>query len=191
MYWSHHEKIVVVDNVVACIGGLDICFGRWDTHNFPLADAHPEDNLKALLGGQDYNNARIQDFQAVDKWASNGVSKLEAPRMPWHDTHTMVTGPAVLDISAHFVERWNFIRGLKYKHKGARYPLLAFPHVLDDESDEPVKQLSTWDRWAGGTKHALHALHPDQGGHETYGGGGHKGSMKVRLPKATLKCKFS
>lgn len=32
-FWSHHEKVVVVDNKRACIGGLDACFGRWDTHN--------------------------------------------------------------------------------------------------------------------------------------------------------------
>lgn len=31
--WCHHEKIVVVDNQRACVGGLGACFGRWDTHN--------------------------------------------------------------------------------------------------------------------------------------------------------------
>ncbi|KAJ7100586.1 hypothetical protein C8R43DRAFT_964073, partial [Mycena crocata] len=42
-FWSHHEKVVVVDNHFACIGGLDLCFGRWDTHTHPLADVHPTD----------------------------------------------------------------------------------------------------------------------------------------------------
>lgn len=28
-------------------------------------------------------------------------------RMPWHDTHMMVIGNAVMDIAQHFVERWN------------------------------------------------------------------------------------
>ncbi len=31
--WTHHEKIVVVDQNVAFVGGIDLCFGRWDTPN--------------------------------------------------------------------------------------------------------------------------------------------------------------
>ena len=29
--WSHHEKMVIIDQKVAFLGGLDICYGRWDT----------------------------------------------------------------------------------------------------------------------------------------------------------------
>lgn len=29
--WSHHEKMVVIDQSVGFMGGLDICFGRMDT----------------------------------------------------------------------------------------------------------------------------------------------------------------
>jgi phospholipase D1/2 len=64
-FWSHHEKLVVVDNHRACVGGLDICFGRWDTHTHPLADVHPTSFDRTLFPGQDYNNARILDFQKV------------------------------------------------------------------------------------------------------------------------------
>ncbi|RCH77490.1 hypothetical protein CU098_001960, partial [Rhizopus stolonifer] len=28
LFWSHHEKIVVVDNRLAFVGGLDLCFGK-------------------------------------------------------------------------------------------------------------------------------------------------------------------
>ncbi len=30
MLWSHHEKLVIVDQSVAFMGGIDLCFGRWD-----------------------------------------------------------------------------------------------------------------------------------------------------------------
>jgi phospholipase D1/2 len=59
--WSHHEKLVVVDQCVACVGGLDLCFGRWDTHTAPLADAHPENPAATIFPGQDFNNARVQE----------------------------------------------------------------------------------------------------------------------------------
>ncbi len=115
-FWSHHEKVVVVDNHYACIGGLDLCFGRWDTHNHPLADVHPMDFSRTLFAGQDYNNARIQDFKEVKDFASNTLSRLESARMPWHDVHMSLTGPVVLDIVQHFVERWNEIKKRKYRN---------------------------------------------------------------------------
>ena len=31
LFWSHHEKLVLIDNEIAFMGGLDLCFGRWDT----------------------------------------------------------------------------------------------------------------------------------------------------------------
>jgi phospholipase D1/2 len=38
--WSHHEKIVLIDQRVAFLGGLDICYGRWDTHKHELVNHH-------------------------------------------------------------------------------------------------------------------------------------------------------
>ena len=84
-FWSHHEKVVVVDNHRACIGGLDLCFGRWDTHSHPLADVHPTDFSRTLFPGQEYNNARILDFADVDQYYDQTVSILSSARMPWHD----------------------------------------------------------------------------------------------------------
>lgn len=39
--WSHHEKMVIVDRTVAFIGGIDLCYGRWDTRNHDLMDNYP------------------------------------------------------------------------------------------------------------------------------------------------------
>ena len=37
-YWSHHEKQVIIDQCVMFMGGLDLCFGRYETVNYPLKD---------------------------------------------------------------------------------------------------------------------------------------------------------
>ncbi|KAF7314957.1 Phospholipase [Mycena indigotica] len=145
-FWSHHEKVVVVDNHYACIGGLDLCFGRWDTHTHPLADFHPTDLSLTLFPGQDYNNGRIMDFQNVYNYASNALSNLENARMPWHDVHMTLTGPSVLDIVQHFVERWNEIKKRKYREK-EKVPVLALPHNVEFAPNEAVVRHPHREAW--------------------------------------------
>ncbi|XP_028838532.1 phospholipase D2 isoform X2 [Denticeps clupeoides] len=38
--WAHHEKMVAIDQSVAFMGGLDLCFGRWDDNRYRLTDLH-------------------------------------------------------------------------------------------------------------------------------------------------------
>ncbi|CAM1511164.1 Fc.00g086770.m01.CDS01 [Cosmosporella sp. VM-42] len=115
MYWAHHEKLIVIDYAMAFIGGLDLCFGRWDAIQHPLSDVHPEGVREEIFPGQDFNNNRVMDFKQVQQWQDNELSKAEYGRMPWHDVAMAVIGPAVYDIAEHFVLRWNFIKRDKYK----------------------------------------------------------------------------
>lgn len=79
---------------------------RWDTHAHPLVDFSSEGNYE-LIPGQDYNNARVQDFKdgtvclwalhtfllsllttliiVVRQWDLRLINKSVTPRMPWHD----------------------------------------------------------------------------------------------------------
>ncbi|KAI1845862.1 hypothetical protein JX265_011243 [Neoarthrinium moseri] len=114
-YWAHHEKFIVIDYKMAFIGGLDLCFGRWDNHQHPLSDVHPEGVHNEVWPGQDFNNNRVMDFQNVQDWKQNELSKADYGRMPWHDVAMGVIGPCVYDIAEHFVLRWNFIKRDKYK----------------------------------------------------------------------------
>ncbi|GAU94669.1 hypothetical protein RvY_06398-2 [Ramazzottius varieornatus] len=41
--WSHHEKTVIIDQKIGFLGGIDLCFGRWDDHLYRLADVGPLD----------------------------------------------------------------------------------------------------------------------------------------------------
>nr|XP_014341999.1 PREDICTED: phospholipase D1 [Latimeria chalumnae] len=36
--WAHHEKLVVIDQSVAFVGGLDLAYGRWDDNEHRLTD---------------------------------------------------------------------------------------------------------------------------------------------------------
>ena len=122
-YWAHHEKFIVIDYEMAFIGGLDLCFGRWDNHQHMLSDLHPEGVAHEIWPGQDFNNNRIMDFKNVQDWKQNELSKAEYGRMPWHDVAMGLIGPCVYDIAEHFVLRWNFVKRDKYK-RDARFDWL-------------------------------------------------------------------
>ena len=109
LYWAHHEKLCLVDSHVAFMGGLDLCYGRWDTNNHAISDAHPGNLDKIVFPGQDYNNARIMDFSDVSHWENNKLPRTGNSRMGWSDVALCAKGPIVEDLKAHFVQRWNFV----------------------------------------------------------------------------------
>lgn len=133
-YWAHHEKFIVIDYNTAFIGGLDLCFGRWDNHQHPLADVYPAGVSGEIFPGQDFNNNRVKDFQNVDDWKNNELSKAEYGRMPWHDVAMGVVGDCVYDIAEHFVLRWNFVKRDKYKRDG-RYDWLTLEGRDGEDED--------------------------------------------------------
>ncbi|PQE20564.1 phospholipase D p1 protein [Rutstroemia sp. NJR-2017a BBW] len=168
-YWAHHEKFIVIDYNLAFIGGLDLCFGRWDNHQHPLADVHPEGVSTEVWPGQDFNNNRVMDFQNVKDWKANELSKAEYGRMPWHDVAMGVVGDCVYDIAEHFVLRWNFVKRDKYKRddrfdwlvlegrEGADEDLIGVQrpkHPVGEYIHHPLSPLSTKTLGERGTVHA-------------------------------------
>ncbi|KAF0683257.1 Aste57867_24689 [Aphanomyces stellatus] len=107
-FWSHHEKVIVVDSDIAFVGGLDLAFGRYDTCDHSLSDPG-HDHTTHLWPGKDYSNPIIKDFVRVNDPHENLIDRNNVPRMPWHDVHCSILGPAVQDVAYHFIERWNFV----------------------------------------------------------------------------------
>ncbi|MCJ1415083.1 Phospholipase D1 [Xylographa parallela] len=118
-FWAHHEKICIVDHMVAFVGGIDLCFGRWDTPQhtvvddkltgFEQSDMPKDADHCQLWPGKDYSNPRVQDFYALDKPYEEMYDRTKVPRMPWHDISMQVVGQPARDLTRHFVQRWNYI----------------------------------------------------------------------------------
>lgn len=125
-FWSHHEKFVVVDNHIAFLGGIDLCYGRWDTHAHRLADFTTKVPELEIYPGQDYSDARLRDFEQVKEWDMRLIDKSIVPRMPWHDISLCMLGQPVLDVARHFCDRWNFIKQSKSLDK-QKAPFLKPP----------------------------------------------------------------
>ncbi|KPI40705.1 Phospholipase D1 [Cyphellophora attinorum] len=173
-YWAHHEKFIVVDYELAFIGGLDMCYGRWDVRHHALADVHPSGVQNEIWPGQDFNNNRIMDFHTVTDWMNNELNKTDFGRMPWHDVAMAVIGDCVVDIAEHFVLRWNHVKRDKYKrdektnwllmetrgNKAGTNPdedLIAVQrpkHPVGDYVEHPLSPLQTKALGNQGTVHA-------------------------------------
>lgn len=150
-FWAHHEKLCIIDHSVGFVGGIDLCYGRWDTPQHVLTDDSGV-NFKTLgkdlrpttdtftqfeaFPGKDYSNPRIRDFSNLDKPYDSMYDRTTSPRMPWHDVHMMTTGKVARDLSRHFVQRWNYL--IRQKRPSRWTPLLVPP---PDMSDEEVKAL--------------------------------------------------
>ena len=63
--WSHHEKTVVIDQTLAFVGGIDLCYGRWDTHEHPLNDDYgvPPQPGKAKVMGQTWIQMSASNYK--------------------------------------------------------------------------------------------------------------------------------
>ncbi|KAK5075580.1 Phospholipase D1 [Lithohypha guttulata] len=118
-FWAHHEKLCIVDHTLAFVGGIDLCFGRWDTPQHTLTDDKPtgfdaiefpkDGDHCQLWPGKDYSNPRVQDFYALNKPYEEMYDRSQVARMPWHDISMQIVGQPARDLTRHFVQRWNYI----------------------------------------------------------------------------------
>lgn len=89
------------------MGGLDLCFGRFEFPGYKLFEPYPG---KTIWPGQDYNNVRIHDFVDVDDHERCLINKDFQPRMPWRDIACKLKGDVVKDLVRHFVQYWNYAK---------------------------------------------------------------------------------
>ncbi|KAJ9173515.1 hypothetical protein P3X46_016638 [Hevea brasiliensis] len=140
--YSHHQKTVIVDadaghykrKIVAFIGGLDLCMGRYDTPQHPLfrtlETVHKDDNRNPTF-------------------MEPGVG---CPRQPWHDLHCKIDGPAAYDILTNFEERWlkaskpHGIQRLKASYDDALLKFERIPEIIGiaEVSCQAENDPETW-----------------------------------------------
>jgi phospholipase D1/2 len=91
------RSVVVVDEDTAFVGGIDLCFGRYDDSQYRVTDLNEE-----FFPGRDYQNASY-------KGEINGpghvpvVDRTQLPRLPWHDIAVRIRGAVAGGIVFSFV----------------------------------------------------------------------------------------
>ncbi|KAK0430281.1 uncharacterized protein EV420DRAFT_1657697 [Desarmillaria tabescens] len=129
-YWAHHEKLCVIDEAIAFMGGLDACLEGGILPNTQLQMMLKTSHLKyglplGIWTGKDYSNARISDFHTLNKPEEDMYDRTKIPRMPWHDVGMQVVGQPARDLARHFVQRWNYL--LRIKNHSRAMPFLLPP----------------------------------------------------------------
>ena len=100
---------MIIDQTKGYLGGVDLCWGRYDNHSHKLIEEE-NSNETYFWPGIDFSNSRIKDFVNLNEYMKESMSRNNCIRMPWHDVSVFLSGPVVADLNRHFVERWNYAR---------------------------------------------------------------------------------
>ncbi|GAB2290906.1 Phospholipase D beta 1 [Dionaea muscipula] len=140
--YTHHQKTVIVDadagnntrKIIAFVGGLDLCDGRYDT------PWHPLFRTLGTVHKDDYHNPSFTG------------NTLGCPREPWHDLHCKIDGPAAYDVLTNFQERWlkaakpHGIKKLKMSYDDALLRIERMPEIIGI-SDAPSHNKDDPEAW--------------------------------------------
>ncbi|XP_054157366.1 phospholipase D1-like [Oppia nitens] len=85
LLWSHHEKLVVIDQSVAFVGGIDLCFGRWDNYEHRITDLagmmfdnHNGNNKNfRIRNSTSPMGLKIQSLQSLQSLSTNRSDSVE------------------------------------------------------------------------------------------------------------------
>ncbi|KAL8280164.1 hypothetical protein RQP46_007494 [Phenoliferia psychrophenolica] len=178
LLWSHHEKMCVIDETIGFMGGLDLCFGRWDTPGHTLIDDGPnaldekqgqslspeERESSQIWPGKDYANSRVVDFHTLNKPEEDMYDRAKVPRQPWHDIGLQIIGQPARDLCRHFIQRWNYL--LRTKNHTVEMPFLLpapefTPHQLQEQRITgtcEVQICRSVGPWSMGISHVEHSI---------------------------------
>ncbi|KAG8374830.1 hypothetical protein BUALT_Bualt10G0036300 [Buddleja alternifolia] len=134
--YTHHQKSVIVDadagnfrrKIIAFVGGLDLCKGRYDTQKHPLFTT-------------------LQTIHKDDYHQPNFAGPAPGcPREPWHDLHSRIDGPAAYDVLTNFEERWmkaakkHGVQKLKTAQDDSLLKLDRIPDILGRDEDANITE---------------------------------------------------
>ena len=91
--WAHHEKIVVVDQSYAFVGGIDLCYGRWDNGHHRLTDLPPD--AESVVDGNGNPSSNLNPWQNRPVNSSRALSTKTAEGAIMHalkSTHQVSVG---------------------------------------------------------------------------------------------------
>uniref|UniRef100_A0A8C5WUJ4 phospholipase D n=1 Tax=Laticauda laticaudata TaxID=8630 RepID=A0A8C5WUJ4_LATLA len=66
--WAHHEKLVIIDQSIAFVGGIDLAYGRWDDNEHRLTDVGSVKRMTATKSESSMNlSVKVSRMKGVGR----------------------------------------------------------------------------------------------------------------------------
>ncbi|KAM3930769.1 phospholipase D1 [Leptodactylus fuscus] len=125
--WAHHEKIVVIDQSVAFVGGIDLAYGRWDDDEHRLTDVG---SVKRIIAAQ--STTGINTVLSGSMQALNGEDKTNRK-----------TGLQFQERKGEEVVDSSRIRGMGKSRKFAKFSLYKQLHKHNLQHADSVSSIDS------------------------------------------------
>ncbi|XP_021501410.1 phospholipase D1 isoform X2 [Meriones unguiculatus] len=90
--WAHHEKLVIIDQSVAFVGGIDLAYGRWDDNEHRLTDVGSVKRVTSGLSMGSLTAATIESMESLSLKDKHESHKHEPILKGVDDTDTKLKG---------------------------------------------------------------------------------------------------
>jgi phosphatidylserine/phosphatidylglycerophosphate/cardiolipin synthase-like enzyme len=72
--WSHHEKSVVIDQKLCFVGGIDLCYGRYDNEHYWLNEP-VKGGIHIVISRNEVSWGRLQQCQSQRLYGNSALGK--------------------------------------------------------------------------------------------------------------------
>ncbi|CAG9820118.1 unnamed protein product [Phaedon cochleariae] len=156
LLWAHHEKMVVVDQTYAFVGGIDLCYGRWDDDKHSITPMKNTANMKRKTSSSPMGEAiypipipyckltPIPEIKDSLQPHENGNTRLLPQLEPGDNLLMPRKRSAKVKVNTPEIDRKHHILEA-IKDKGKELIHLVYNPHEDDEDDSPVlRSVSCW-----------------------------------------------
>ncbi|CAO2613573.1 Phospholipase D1 [Lemmus lemmus] len=90
--WAHHEKLVIIDQSLAFVGGIDLAYGRWDDNEHRLTDVGSVKRVTSGLSMGSLTAATIESMESLSLKNNHEAHKNEPILKSADDTDGKLKG---------------------------------------------------------------------------------------------------
>ncbi|XP_036098595.1 phospholipase D1 isoform X4 [Molossus molossus] len=142
--WAHHEKLVIIDQSVAFVGGIDLAYGRWDDNEHRLTDVG---SVKRVTTGPSLCSLPAETTESMESLSLKDKNK-SAKNLP--------TLKSVDDMDAK-------LKGIGKPSKFSKFSLyrqLHRHHLQSADSISSLDSTSSYCNHCRSRQHLIHGLKP-------------------------------
>ncbi|XP_019695668.2 phospholipase D1 isoform X1 [Felis catus] len=142
--WAHHEKIVVIDQSVAFVGGIDLAYGRWDDNEHRLTDVG---SVKRVTVGPSLSSFTAETTESMESLSLQDKNKA---------SNNLPTLRTVDDMDSK-------LKGVGKSRKFSKFSLyrhLHRHHLHDADSISSIDSASSYCNHCRSRQNLIHGLKP-------------------------------